>query len=84
MACGWCDTGAEETQDHILNECPKIHGDNTNKVRKEEIFAEDLETLREAAIKLVKIHNKMEEHDPKKKTTKENKNKTKQKKRKKE
>jgi hypothetical protein len=38
-----------ETQQHVFEKCGKIHNDEENKVMKEDIFSEDLETLRETA-----------------------------------
>ncbi len=44
-ACGL----SEETQDHVLQECPKIHLNETNKVKPEHIFTENETQLLQTA-----------------------------------
>ena len=51
---------ATETQKHILEECPQIHGENTLKTTESEIFNTDLQTLREASKKITSIMEQMD------------------------
>ena len=47
-ACGQ----AEETQEHILNQCHKIHSNNQNKVKSEDFFEDEPQKLRSTAFKI--------------------------------
>ena len=47
-ACGHL----EESQDHILNQCHKIHTTDQNKVKPEDYFEDDLELLKKTAYKI--------------------------------
>ncbi len=47
-ACGQTD----ETQDHVLNQCNQIHTNNSNKVRPELYFNEDVTELRKVAFNI--------------------------------
>ena len=60
LTCKMCKT-EEETQTHILEECPVVHPDETNKIPKHQLFSEDTGTLREIAIKIGKIQEKLDE-----------------------
>ena len=60
LTCRMCKT-EEETQTHILEECPVVHPDETNKIPKHQLFSEDTGTLREIAIKIGKIQEKLDE-----------------------
>ena len=49
--CRLC--GAEnETQAHILQECPQIHKDTTTKVTREDLFNNNINNLKETAHKI--------------------------------
>ena len=52
---------ADETQAHILEECPAIHENEATKVLKAQLFTEDTDTLRQIAAKLENILTIIEE-----------------------
>ena len=58
-----------ETQEHILNQCPDIHKDDKLKVYKKDIFAKEIDKLREAAQKLVVIDRIIKQKLKEKETT---------------
>ena len=53
LACRLCKQ-AEESQTHILEECPVVHPNDAIKVPKHQLFNEDTGTLRETSKKLEK------------------------------
>ena len=57
-ACGL----KNETQEHILNECPRIHSNNLSKVSPEDIFSEDPISLKNTAHKINKILESLEDN----------------------
>ena len=59
----------EETQDHILAECPEIHKDENSKIKKAEINTQDttiLVTTSKKINKVMDILNKIDEKTNKK------------------
>ena len=48
-----------ETQEHVLNECPKIHTDKKSKVYKQDIFHEDTIHLKEISTRINNAVNKL-------------------------
>ena len=54
LKCRMC-KNEEETQAHILENCPSMHPDDTLKVTKPELFSSDTGTLREVATKIDKL-----------------------------
>ena len=52
---------AEETQIHVLEECPEIHSGENDKVPKHQIFSEDTGTLRKVADRIAAVLQKMSE-----------------------
>ena len=50
----------EETQTHVLEICPNIHVNNSTKVKKDQIFSGDTDTIRETAKKIMAICQKIE------------------------
>ena len=60
LTCRKC-KGEEETQQHIMEECPEIHSDEAIKVPKQQIFTEDTGTLKQTAEKINKIMDKLSE-----------------------
>ena len=60
LKCRMCVEG-EETQTHILEQCPGIHKNEASKVPKHQIFTEDTDTLKQTAIKIENILTKIEE-----------------------
>ena len=51
----------EETQTHILEECPTMHPNDTNKVSRHQLFNEDAGALRQTAHNLNQIMEKLGE-----------------------
>ena len=60
LSCRMCKTD-EETQTHILEECPIMHQNNDLKVPKKHLFSEDTGTLRVTADALEKLMEKLNE-----------------------
>ena len=54
--CRLCEQ-TDETQEHILENCGKIHQDENTQVRKQDIFEEDVKNLEETVKKIQKIMN---------------------------
>ena len=52
----------DETQEHVLSECPAIHVDTSLKVSNMEVEADDVETLKLVSTKVEKIMAKLEEN----------------------
>lgn len=50
----------EETQDHVLEECPGIHTNEKYKVKKEEIFNDEADQNAKAAEKIIHIMKKIQ------------------------
>ncbi len=50
---------ADETQEHVLNECPSIHQNHEGKTTMEEIFTDDINTLKRSSAKILRIVNKL-------------------------
>ena len=48
MLCRACGTDVE-TQRHVFEECKKIHEDGSTKIRSDDYFSDDTETLKKAA-----------------------------------
>ena len=57
LLCRMCKK-EEETQTHIVEECPAIHKSDANKVPRHLLFSEDTDTLRQTA-KNLEIVNEM-------------------------
>ena len=57
-ACGHL----EESQDHILNQCHKIHTTDQSKIKPEEYFEDDPEFLKKAAYKIETIMTLLESY----------------------
>ena len=51
LVCRICKS-EQESQIHILEECPVLHPDEANKVPKQQLFSDDIGTLREVANKI--------------------------------
>ena len=62
MKCRGC-KGAEETQNHVLQECESIHNDETTKVRESEYFSDDIEILKVAASNIRLIQERIGQSD---------------------
>lgn len=60
LVCRACGQG-NETQEHILEECHKLHMNEVNKVTVEDIFNEDTDHLRQIARKIVRSMKQLEE-----------------------
>ena len=60
MTCRAC-KNEPETQEHVLDNCNAIHIDNTTKVPTTDIFSEDIKTLKQAAKKIRKILETLQE-----------------------
>ena len=58
LTCRMC-RAAEESQMHILEECPEMHKDNNIKIPKHQLFNENSSTLRQVAINLEIILEKL-------------------------
>ena len=58
LTCRLCKS-KEETQVHILEECPALHPDNANKIPKHQLFNENTGTLRQIANGLEVILDKL-------------------------
>ena len=54
MTCRICNTDVE-TQKHIFEECSKLHVQNNTKIPEEELFTEDINTLKSTAGKIADI-----------------------------
>ena len=54
MTCRICNTEVE-TQKHIFEECSKLHAQNNTKIPEEELFTEDINTLKSTAEKIAEI-----------------------------
>ena len=54
LICRMCKQ-AEETQTHVLEECPELHPDENTRVSKHHIFSDDTDTLRNIADEIEKI-----------------------------
>lgn len=52
----------EETQEHILEICEKIHSNNTTKVATQDIFTNDTDKLKQTAVKIRQTLQKLEEY----------------------
>ncbi len=57
-ACGH----PEESQDHILNQCHKIHTTDQSKIKPEEYFEEDPELLKKTAYKIETVMTLLESY----------------------
>ena len=60
LTCRMC-KNEEETQTHILEQCPKLHQNDALKVPMHQLFNEDVGTLRETANNIGKIMEKLDE-----------------------
>ena len=60
LTCRICKQ-AEETQTHVLEECPVLHPDDNNKIPKHQVFSGDAGTLRNTADKIAELLEKMSE-----------------------
>ena len=58
-ACGQ----AEESQEHILNQCHKIHSNNQRKVKSEDFFEDEPQLLRRTAFKIETAMTILETHN---------------------
>ena len=58
LTCRMCKRD-EESQTHILEQCPEIHLDEATKIPKHQLFHENTDTLREVATKLEKNIEKL-------------------------
>ena len=58
-ACGHL----EESQDHILNQCHKIHTTDQSKIKPEDYFEGDPELLKKAAYKIEKVMTLLESYN---------------------
>ena len=56
--CRACNT-VNETQDHILNQCPIIHRDNNMKITNEDIFEDNTASLKPVASKIQRIMHRI-------------------------
>ena len=62
LRCRFCNEEETETQQHIFEQCPAIHKDETTKITKEEIFAEyDHTNTKVTANKIINIIKLLEE-----------------------
>ena len=59
MTCRACKT-YEETQDHVLNTCPMLHQNNTNKVNIKDIFDDNPKHMKIATNKIVTTLDKLD------------------------
>ena len=62
LLCRGCGQ-ASETQKHILEECPTLHPDNLTKVTEENIFNEEIESLKKVCNKIIRIENKLSQSE---------------------
>ena len=58
LTCRMCKT-TEETQKHILEECPVLHNSESIMVPHHQLFNEDTDTLKMIAQKIEKIFEKL-------------------------
>ena len=58
LTCRLCGNG-EESQSHILEECPVVHPNDAIRVPKHQLFNEDTDTLRNTANNIDKIMEKL-------------------------
>ena len=58
LLCRMC-KNEEETQTHILESCPEVHKDNAIRTPKQDLFSEDIGTLKQVAINIDKILDKL-------------------------
>ena len=58
LICRGCGQ-ADETQEHILNECPGIHTNDETKILTNEIFTDDPGILKETYKKIIRIEKKL-------------------------
>ena len=66
MTCRLCNTEIE-TQEHILSECTKLHqGNNQLRTNTDEIYTEDLDTLKRTANKIIQIMEEVKKTKPRK------------------
>ena len=64
MTCRLCNTEIE-TQEHILSECIKLHqGNNQLRTNTDEIYTEDLDTLKRTANKIIQIMEEVKKTKP--------------------
>ena len=59
LTCRICKND-QETQTHILEECPGVHSNDTNKIPKHQLFTNDTGALKQIANKLEYIMAKVE------------------------
>ena len=62
LKCRGCGQ-SDETQEHILETCTKIHVDNDHKVNLQEIFTENTKTLTETATKIGEVMKRLLESE---------------------
>ena len=60
LQCRLCKI-TEESQTHILEECPDIHSNNSTKIPKHQLFMSDADTLKKLADKIYEIIKKITE-----------------------
>merc|ERR1711862_8222 len=66
MTCRLCNTEIE-TQEHILSECIKLHQEsNQLRTNTDEIYTEDLDTLKRTANKIIQIMEEVKKTKPRK------------------
>ena len=68
MICRGCGQ-TTETQNHILNECKTIHTRQETKIYINQIFSDEINTLREVATKLNQLTNNLKQMENKRTTT---------------